>query len=87
MMLLKASLREVCIFLTRVPLWTANRSSPEPSCMTTNTPARLPLTQNLAAAMRLLLASEEGLSEDLWAPTKITGLGTSPSMKETAAAV
>ena len=37
--------------------------------------------------MRLLLASEEGLSEDLWAPTKTTGLGMSPSMKDTAAAV
>ena len=37
--------------------------------------------------MRLLLASDEGRSEDLCAPTRTTGLGTSPSMKESAAAV
>ena len=85
-MLWKASLREVCIFLTRVPKWTAKESSPGVSCMTTYTPA-LPALQNLAQAMRLLLASEDGRSEDLCAPTRTTGLGTSPSMKDSAATV
>lgn len=43
--------------------------------------------QNLAQATRLLEASEEGLSDDLWAPTSTTGLETFPSMKDSAAAV
>ncbi len=86
-MLRKASRREVCIFLTRVPRWTANESSPRVSCMTTNTPARPPWVQNLAHATRLLEASDDGRSEDLCAPTRTTGLGTSPSMNESAAAV
>lgn len=32
---LNASLREVCIFLTRVPMCTAKESSPRVSCITT----------------------------------------------------
>ncbi len=55
--------------------------------MTTNTPALPPSTQNLALAIRLPVASDDGRSEDLWAPTSTTGLGTSPSMKDRAAAV
>ena len=86
-MLRNASRREVCIFLTRVPAWTANESSPRVSCITTNTPERFPFVQNLAHATRLLDASDEGLSEDLCAPTSTTGLGTSPSMNDRAAAV
>lgn len=37
--------------------------------------------------MRLLEASEDGRSEERWAPTSMTGFGTSPSMNESAAAV
>ncbi len=87
LMLWNASLREVCIFLTRVPAWTAKESSPGVSCMMTNTPAMLPLVQNLAHAMRLLDASEEGRSEERWAPTSTTGFVTPWSMNESAAAV
>ena len=87
LMLWNASRRDVCIFLTRVPACTANESSPSVSCITTKTPARLPWVQNLAHATRLLEASDEGRSEDLCAPTSTTGLGTSPSMNESAAAV
>ncbi len=86
-MLRNASRLDVCIFLTLVPVWTANESSPGVSCIITNTPALLPLVQNLAAAIRFEEASEEGLSEDLWAPTRTTGLGTSGSMNDNAAAV
>jgi hypothetical protein len=43
--------------------------------------------QNLAQATRLLEASDEGLSDDLCAPTSTTGLDTFPSMKDRAAAV
>ncbi len=35
LMLRKASRRDVCIFLTLVPRWTAKESSPRVSCMTT----------------------------------------------------
>jgi len=86
-MLWNASLREVCIFLTRVPAWTANESSPGVSCMMTNTPAMLPLVQNLAHAMRLLDASDDGRSEERCAPTSTTGFVTPWSMNESAAAV
>ncbi len=65
LMLLKASRREVCIFLTLVPRCTAKESSPKVSCITTYTPARFARVQNLAQAMRLLDASEDGRSEDL----------------------
>ena len=86
-MLLKASLRDVCIFLTLVPVCTAKESSPWVSCMMTNTPAFPDSVQNLAHAMRLVDASDDGRSEDLWAPTSTTGFGTSGSMKDRAAAV
>ncbi len=83
----KASLREVCILRTLVPWCTAKESSPGVSCITTNTPERSALVAKRTQAIRLLDASEEGRSEERWAPTRMTGFGTSPSMKDRAAAV
>ena len=82
-----ASLREVCILRTLVPWWTANESSPGVSCMTTNTPERSAFVAKRTQAIRLLDASEDGRSEERCAPTRMTGFGTSPSMKDSAAAV
>jgi len=56
-------------------------------CISTNTSAAFAFTQKRAADRRLPYESEEGRSEERCAPTRTTGLGISPSMKESAAEV
>ena len=82
-----ASLLDVCILRTLGPVCTAKESSPPVSCMTTKTPERSPFVAKRTQAIRLLVASEDGRSEERCAPTRMTGFGTSPSMKASAAAV
>ena len=51
------------------------RSSDESACIAMNTPENSDLVANTVAPSRFSAASEEGLSEDLWAPTNTTGIG------------
>ena len=81
----KASLREVCIFRTRVPRWMAQRSSLVVACITTATSPRGE-TAAEAAQRAFIALSLLGRSADLCEPTKMTGTGVS-TMKEMAAAL
>jgi hypothetical protein len=83
----KASLRLLCILRTLVPRCRWAQVSEVSPCMSTKTSAASAFTQKRAADSRLPYESDEGRSDERWAPTRTTGRGRSPSMKERAAAV
>src|SRR5512137_1174180 len=84
-MLLKASLRDVCIFRTLVPRWMLQKSSLVLPCITTHTSA-MSLIAVVAAQMAFMEASLLGRSDDLCDPTMTTGTGVF-TINESAAAV
>ena len=61
-------------FLYRVPIWQAMTLSEELAGIATNTPEKLGLTENIVALTRFRAPSDEGLSDDLCAPTYTTGM-------------
>nr|QNO41398.1 hypothetical protein CMFFALLN_00001 [Methanosarcinales archaeon ANME-2c ERB4] len=82
---LNASLREVCIFRTRVPRWIRQKSSDVLPCITTQTSA-MSLTATDAAQIAFIALSLEGRSALRCEPTRTIGTGVS-IMNDSAAAV
>ena len=81
-MVSNALLLLVWFFLTLVPKWHAIASSVSLWCITMKIPLVSTLTANLIAAKRLTAASDDGLSDDLWEPTSIIGIGNPESAND-----
>jgi len=72
---LKASLLEVCIFLDFVGGRIKQESSEEEECMQIATPLKSDFKMKKTALRRLLLASEDGRSDERCEPTRRMGQG------------